>query len=81
MNVTTAARNTLKLLANKDHAVLSPPGQAATIDHLRMMVGKIKSGEVTGEKAHRWLGWIQGVIYTRFTVTLEDMKRVNKEAA
>ena len=46
-------------------------------DHLRNMVNKIESGEVSGDKAHRWLGYLQGVLVVTGGTTLEDMKQVN----
>jgi hypothetical protein len=31
-------------------------------DHLRYMLNRISIGLVEGEKAQRWIGWIQGCI-------------------
>lgn len=47
-------------------------------DHLLEMVSKIESGEISGEKSHRWLGYLQGVIVSNSGATLEQMKRLNK---
>jgi len=47
------------------------------IHHLLFMIKQIESGEVSGEKAHRWLGWIQGVVCCRGGATLEEMKAIN----
>ena len=52
-------------------------GDATTVSHLYDMIRQIEYGEVTGEKAHRWVGWMQGVICCRGGATLEDMKEVN----
>ena len=49
-------------------------------DHLKYMILKMVSGEITGEKAHRWLGWIQGCVCTGGGATLEEMKKINKTA-
>lgn len=49
--------------------------------HLIYMCNKILSGEVTGEKAHRWIGWIQGCLYMNGVASLEEMKLVNKGEA
>ena len=49
-------------------------------DHLKYMILKMVSGEITGEKAHRWLGWIQGCVCVGGGATLDDMKHVNKAA-
>jgi hypothetical protein len=52
-------------------------GDATSIKHLEEMIEKIESGEVSGEKAHRWLGWLQGVVCCRGGATLEEMKAIN----
>ena len=31
-------------------------------DHLRYMLKELELGRITGEKAHRWIGWIQGCV-------------------
>lgn len=48
--------------------------------HLNDMIDKIISGEVAGEKAHRWLGWIQGCVYCTGVAMLEEMKEINHKA-
>jgi len=48
--------------------------------HLRAMLALLTAGEVTGEKAHRWLGWIQGCVCIGGGATLDDMKQINKES-
>jgi hypothetical protein len=50
-------------------------------DHVAEMLGKISSGEISGYKAHRWLGWAQAAIVAAEVVTLEDMKAVNMLAS
>lgn len=52
-------------------------GDATSISHLVYMIEKIESGEVSDEKAHRWLGWIQGVVCCGGGATLEEMKAIN----
>ena len=47
------------------------------ITHLHVMVEKICSGEVSGEKAHRWLGWIQAIIYGYSEIALEVFQEIN----
>ena len=49
-------------------------------DHLLDMVLRILNNEVTGKKAHRWLGWIQGCVCVGKGATLEEMKLVNFKA-
>ena len=52
-------------------------GEATDTTHLLDMIAAIEDGKVTGEKAHRWLGWIQGVVCCRGGATLEEMKEIN----
>lgn len=49
-------------------------------DHLHYMIDEIASGRVSGEKSHRWLGFLQGVLVATGTVTLKEMKQINFEA-
>ncbi len=48
--------------------------------HLFEMLAKIGSGEVAGEKAHRWLAWVQAACCAAGAGTLEDFKAINKAA-
>lgn len=45
--------------------------------HLYQMIDMIDKEIVTGEKAHRWLGYIQGVVVSNGGATLSDVKSVN----
>jgi hypothetical protein len=55
-------------------------GDATSIEHLSDIIFAIESGKVSGEKAHRWLGWLQGVVCCRGGATLEELKAVNLTA-
>lgn len=46
-------------------------------DHMFNMVEKISNGAVDDEKAHRWLGYIQGCVVSHKGATLEEMKQIN----
>lgn len=46
-------------------------------DHLHDMIQALESGAVSGEKAHRWLGYLQGVLVATGGCTLDDMKTLN----
>ena len=48
--------------------------------HLIYMCEQIIDFDVTGEKAHRCIGWLQGCIYMKGWASLEDMKQLNKNA-
>ena len=47
-------------------------------DHLKNMLTQLELGTISGEKAHRWIGWIQGCVCVGGGATLEDMKMINK---
>lgn len=79
MNIRTAAEDTRKLINGSDGLKRFDETHTSK-DHLHMMTGKIILGEVTGEKAHRWLGWAQACIVMGGGATVEDMKLVNKQA-
>lgn len=50
------------------------------IQHLRWMCEQIMYGEITDEKAHRWIGYIQGMGVAFSLWTLEEMKELNRSA-
>jgi hypothetical protein len=41
------------------------------------LLTEIENGAVSGEKAHRWLGWAQAVICCRGGASLDELKRIN----
>ena len=49
--------------------------------HVEGMLVKLKRGEITGHKAHRWLGWVQACAAMRCGITLEEFKSINKKAS
>ena len=57
---------------------ISDKEDAFNKQHLLLMICKIEDEEVSGEKAHRWIGYIQGVIVSHFGATLEEIKELNK---
>lgn len=46
--------------------------------HLLWMCEEILSGAVDGEKAHRWIGFIQGVLWDDCQYTIAQMKEQNR---
>lgn len=48
--------------------------------HLHDMCVAIMEGKVTGEKAHRWLGWVQACCCVHGLATLEELKEINHNA-
>ncbi len=78
MDIKAAATNMIPLIESagwlpNEHAEFGK-------DHLMSMVSQIQTGEIKDEKAHRWLGWIQGCVCVGRGATLKQMKRINREA-
>jgi len=46
--------------------------------HIRYMLTLIIEGHITGEKAHRWLGWAQACICMQSNVSLQELKEINR---
>lgn len=46
--------------------------------HLLWMCEEILSGKVDGEKAHRWLGFVQGVLFDDGQYTISQLQDHNK---
>lgn len=49
-------------------------------EHLLDCLLRIESGEVSGDKAHRWLGWVQGVLGARGNGTIKGYAEINKRS-
>lgn len=60
-------------LASKTKRVECIPTPGYTYPHMRWMIAEIREGRVVGDKAHRWLGFIQGVLIR------EDHFKLNEE--
>lgn len=72
MDVKIAA-NKMRDMINDSFLSEADEGDASSKAHLLGMCRKIEEGEVTGEKAHRWLGWIQGCVYKGSAFTLVSL--------
>jgi hypothetical protein len=48
--------------------------------HVTEMIEKIEKGEVAGEKAQRWLGWIQCAVYFYGGATSKELSEINQNA-
>lgn len=77
MDIKTAANGMWALV---DRSELPEDHEEYGKDHLRAMLVMMINGEIAGEKAHRWLGWVQGCVCVGGGASLEDMKQVNKKA-
>lgn len=49
--------------------------------HVISMLERIARREITGHKAHRWLGWAQAAIVASGNASLDDMKEINRIAS
>lgn len=52
----------------------------ATPEHAVWMLNQIVDGEVEHDKAHRWIGYAQGVLVSEKVVSLEQCKAANQAA-
>jgi hypothetical protein len=75
MNVKEAARDMAYFVRSSDLPLEHPEYGK---NHLMEMINKLTCGEIQGEKAHRWLGWIQGCVCVGGGANLETMKLINK---
>lgn len=47
--------------------------------HLRWMLKEIKEGRIVGSAAHRWLGYVQGMMVARRYTTLENERNLTRD--
>ena len=87
MNIKKAAALTRDFLAplsmeyfNNGNAMITRE-EPASKDHLLWMLDGIGFGYIQHEKAHRWLGYVQGVMAARECVDLETLKKINKKSS
>ena len=77
MDIKTAADNMYSLVQNSN---LPENHESYGKNHLKVMLAMLVSEEITDEKAHRWIGWIQGCVCVGEGGTLDDIKNINKTA-
>ena len=77
MDISQAALNMRDMVRDSDLPEQHPEYGK---DHMFEMVYKIVNGEVSGEKSHRWLGYIQGCVVCFGGASLNDVKSVNLSA-
>ena len=66
------------LIEEKGAGLLDSPGRMTDRDHLLWMLDQIDSGKIAGEKAHRWIGYVQGVVVMCRMTEVEDMRDLNR---
>lgn len=87
MDLIKAALNTQTLVikhyegtAVRIHQVIENPERSEDgngLHHAIWMLNEIISSKLTGEKAHRWLGYAQGLLVEQKVLTLQDCKYAN----
>lgn len=79
-NVLRAAQNTKKILFEKRPECkdfdIARDDEGKKMSHALWMLNEIEF-RIAGEKAHRWLGYAQGILVHGDYLTLEDVKRCN----
>lgn len=78
MNVRHAAQETF-VKGSRNYVgtvVRDPLGRG--VGHQLWLLNEIIDGFVTGEKAHRWLGWAQAALTYEGMLTLDACKHINK---
>ena len=68
-------------LLHMDDFVIDFKGQmpGCDEDHIRAILQQVADGEATGTKAHRFIGWAQGVLCTEGYLTLDDARNMNRK--
>jgi len=75
MDVRKAACSLINALESEVEAKRDDEGKG--LSHAAWMLEGIEKGYIQHEKAHRWLGYIQGLMVTNGVVTLKDVKSIN----
>jgi len=79
MNVVNAARNTIHIVSKNCLQAPIPERNEKGIglQHAAWMLTEIVEKRITGEKAHRWLGYAQGLLVADNAASLNDCKYSN----
>lgn len=78
MDVIVSATECRKIMYGRAHEWQTTDDFAVSYIHCIDMCDKIMDGYITGEKAHRWIGWLQACICINGFATLEELKAINK---
>ena len=57
----------------------SQDSPGCTQEHIVKILEQVVYGEVTGAKAHRFIGWAQGVLCMEGYLTLNDARNINRK--
>ena len=80
MSPQIAAALMMKTLRIESHIPEEQTLEGNTQGHMVWMLQALAAGDITGEKAHRWIGYAQGLAVMLGLGSLEDMKLINKDA-
>ncbi|MEE9395289.1 MAG: hypothetical protein V3W41_22585 [Planctomycetota bacterium] len=81
MNTAEAARQTLtKSNIRNGGGPFDRCHTGMGIEHAGWMLTEIGLGNITGEKAHRWLGYAQAIVVNFGYLSLYDCKNINHAA-
>lgn len=80
MDVKIAAKKTIVAVLGEETPKVYRDNLGKTPDHALWMLQGIVSGYIQHEKAHRWLGYAQGILVVHGNITLADAKSINKLA-
>ena len=78
MDIQKAASDTRDYINTKEY-LSSRDLEGRTVEHAVWMLSGIVLGYVQREKAHRWLGYAQGVLVSNSMLTLEQVKGINEQ--
>jgi len=79
MDVKLAASNTIEAYCG-EIAVCFCDDEGRGIGHAWWMLNEVKIGGVVGRKAHRWLGYAQGILVQTELAELKTMQDINGKA-
>ena len=80
MNVKVASERMLQKLATTSVGNAKRDAKGKSSEHASWMLYGIAWGYVEEEKAHRWLGYAQGILVSNTIFSLEAVKKINHEA-
>ena len=78
MNLIKAAEDTkFNCFKGRDKGIKDQFG--SHILHALWMLEQIISGEITGDKGQRWIGYAQGLLVSSHQATLAELKEINRQ--
>lgn len=78
MDVVKASVSTFSSIKSKQDIGRDPLGKS--VSHALWMLKRISKGFIVDERAHRWLGYAQGLLVVHGELTLDEVRNINLEA-